>query len=303
MDNALIVIFALLINALFGGPRALYEATGLIRIGRIPAKLLRDQERRYHQPGKQILLIAYVLLAALLLGVVLHYLFTSNLKFFEVVLVACMLPVRQTVERVWAMKRALERGNILAAKQALDGTVWKHHILLDEHGVARAAIELMAVNMSERILQPIVWYMLIGMPGLLLCKAILLMEDVLPASFAFRRNVNQLLLNIPSVSGWVCSRIASVLWMSASLFIPGMSINKTMSSFASGVTSMKTLPYTLFTLAALLRLSLGGPTSAYVNIEWVGGGTPKPGTADIARALYLFGLVLLLLFIFLGLAL
>jgi len=302
MDHALIVIFALALNLVFGGPRALFEATGVARIARIPAKLLRDQERNFNQPGRHILLIAYTLIIALVAGIVLHYLFISNLKFLEVMLVASLLPVRQTLERTWTIKRSLEQGNALTAKQALDGTVWKHHILLDEYGVARAAIELMAVNASEKILQPILWYMLIGVPGLLVCKVITLMQDALPAPFAAERTINQILLNIPALSGWVCARLASVLWIAASFIIPGADNQKTIASFAGGVTKIPTLPYLLFTLATVLNVSLGGPTSAYVNTQWIGSGTAKPSATDVTRALYMFALIHVLLFVLLGLA-
>lgn len=303
MDHALIIIFALLANLLFGGPRALYEATGIARVGRIPAKLLRDQERQYNQQGRHILLIAYGLMAALAAGIVLHYVFRNNLKFLEVILVASMLPARQTLERALIIKRFLEQGNILAAKQSLDGTVWKHHILLDEHGVARASIELMAVNFSEKILQPIIWYMLLGMPGLLVCKTVAMMREVLPAGFNAERNLNQILLQVPAISSWISSRLASVLWMIASMFLSGAEFQKNLSAFATEVTKIPTLSYTLFTLATILKLSLGGPTSAYVNTQWLGSGTPKPTAAHVTQALILFALVHVFLFILIGFAL
>ncbi len=303
MDNALIAIFALLLNAALGGPRSFYEATNLVRIGRIPAKLLRDRESRFNQPGRQILLIAYALFAAFAIGVLLHYTLKGDLKFVEIAILALLLPVRPTFERAFRIYAALRAGNVLAAKQTLEGTVWKHHILLDEHGVARAAIELIAVNFCEKILNPLLWYLLFGLPGFLVCRTISLLKESLPSSFSAATHIDQLLLKFPALMLWIASRLASLLWVLSSVIFPNSNLDRTIEKFKAEAARAPSSSYILFTAATVLGLSLGGSTSAYVNTSWFGVGNPKAGWTDVKRALSIYGAVIILVFIFLGLLL
>lgn len=291
MDHALILVLALLANLCFGGPRALYEASGLARFGRIPAKLLRDRERRY--AGRPVLLIAYGLFSAFCAGVFLHILLRGPLVVLQPLLIACLLPVRQTLERAWAIKKALSRGDVPAARQALDGTVWKHHILLDAPGAARAGIELLAVGGAMKILPPILWYVVAGLPGLFVCKAVGLMQEILPSGFAPARHANQLLLQLPAASFWLCSRLLALLWLGAQALLFPAGIQKAASDLSAQALRLPAMDYTLYTAARLMTLSLGGPTSAYVNTRWLGDGSPKPTPADVGRACALFALVTL----------
>jgi adenosylcobinamide-phosphate synthase len=301
MDNALIAILALLANLVLGGPRALYAASGMSRIGRIPGKLLRDREADYHQDGRQVLLVSYVICAALLLGVILNLVLRNNLNFLEVVLVACLLPVRPLIDRLLEMKQALAAHDVVQARKALEGTVWKHHVLLDAHGVARAGVELMAVQFSEKLVTPLLWYLLFGLPGLMICKAIVLMRETLPATYAVDANVGKMLLRAPSAFSWIGARLASVLWIAAALLLPGPNIRQLLSKFGNPITRLPALPYAVFSVATVLGLSLAGPTSAYYNAGWLGDGNARPEAAEIGRALWLLALVLLFLFLLLAL--
>ena len=301
MDNALIAVFALLVNAALGGPRSLYEASGLIRIGRIPAKLLRDREAGYVSTERAPLLIAYAICLAIVAGVAASALCKDNLKFLEVVLVAALLPVRSVFDRLLQIKTSLAADDLASARRALEGTVWKHHVLLDAHGVARAGIELMAVTFADKILLPLVWYVVVGLPGLFVCKTITLMREQLPAVFNVEANVNKMLLFIPAVLAWVVSRLASMVWIVATVFISSVDIGTLLGKFAGRITALSALPYLIFSVATVMGLSLAGPTSAYVAHEWLGDGSPKPTPADVGKALTLFGLSLLFLFLLLSL--
>ena len=50
---------------------------------------------------------------------------------------------------------------------------------LDEHGVARAAIESAAENFSDGVVAPIIWFALLGLPGLFFCKAVNTLDSMI----------------------------------------------------------------------------------------------------------------------------
>ena len=66
-----------------------------------------------------------------------------------------------------------------------DGRAAVSHIVgrnpdsLDEHGVARAAIESAAENFSDGVVGPIIWFAVLGLPGLFMCKAVNTLDSMI----------------------------------------------------------------------------------------------------------------------------
>ena len=50
---------------------------------------------------------------------------------------------------------------------------------LDEHGVARAAIESAAENFSDGVVAPVIWFAVLGLPGLFFCKAVNTLDSMI----------------------------------------------------------------------------------------------------------------------------
>ena len=72
--------------------------------------------------------------------------------------------VAQTAD---GLDRSLDAGRAAVAK-----IVGRDPAHLDESGVARAALESLAENASDGVVAPILWYALLGLPGIALYKAI-----------------------------------------------------------------------------------------------------------------------------------
>ncbi|GGB98897.1 cobalamin biosynthesis protein CobD [Novosphingobium endophyticum] len=67
---------------------------------------------------------------------------------------------------------ALERGDLAAARQAVGMIVGRDTGVLDEAGVARAAIESLAESFCDGIVAPLFWLAVLGLPGVWGYKAI-----------------------------------------------------------------------------------------------------------------------------------
>lgn len=307
-DHLLVAILALLLNAVLAGPRSWLLASGLSSVSRFPAHLLRTLERklnRDHRSEKEretrgILLVAMVVIDAVILGYLLAWVCSGSLGFLELFIVAACVPVRACIDIALAIHKQLRAGDIAKARQALEGTPWKHHALLDEFGVARAAIELAAVHWACKIVAPLFWYVLLGLPGLFLSKMVYLLQEVIsppnqPAS-AFAKatiGLNHFLHVVPV-------RLAVYVCLVASLFLPFGKWREASARMAGGWNA-SLHQVALLGFASVLGISLGGPSSPYLAGQWVEAGTVRTTARDVKRSLVLFGLSCLLLMVFSGL--
>ena len=73
------------------------------------------------------------------------------------------------VNRVWI---AFHNGGLEQARCAVSMVVGRNPDTLDPAGVSRAAIETTAENFSDGVVAPVFWFALLGLPGLVLYKAI-----------------------------------------------------------------------------------------------------------------------------------
>jgi len=311
MDRVILVASALLLNAALAGPEALYAPLGLSRLTRFPASLIRNAERklnRSHRSPEQrrlhgTILVAMVVAASLIIGWLGDTLFTHNARFLEILLLAALLPTRQTWNLATRIYRGLSSRNTVQARLALEGSVWRHYMLLDEYGIARAGIEILAVHFSEKILAPIFWYLLFGLPGLLVSKSVYLLVETLastpadPGLGGFKNTA----ITTHFLLHYLPSRIAAILWPLAVALPPSGDALMVFKRIMAG-NFIERFPQSLSLLAAAsaVGVSLGGPTSAYADQEWLGTATAKATAAHVKRARYLFALAHLFLFILLG---
>jgi adenosylcobinamide-phosphate synthase len=311
MERSLFALCALLLNMALASPRQWYGAFGLSELFQIPAAALRNVERKLNREHRSLqerqwrgmLLIILVLIGSLLIGWIFSWLSRHGLEFAELLIVTIALPVRPTWDRVSQIRKGLYAGDIATARQALVGTAWRHQALLDDYGLARAGIEMLAVNFSDKILAPIFWYMLLGLPGLFISKSIVLMQETLtqPNSERFAPGFGQAAQVAHHWLHFIPARLAIAFWLLAALFVPSCKWKETAQRIMAGIYNETPQGIALLSAASVLNLTLGGPVSMYADEKWIGSGTAKPMPADIKRALNLFALLHLSLFILLGL--
>jgi len=308
MERAILVLGALLFNAIFAGPRRVVAQLGLSRVTRIPVGLIRGLERKLNREHRSLserevrgaVLVAVALVLSLFVGKMLAGL-THGLLFFELLIVALALPVRPTWDLVSQIRGSLRRGDLTAARQALAGTPWRYHAVMDDYAVARAAIEILAVHFSEKILAPALWYIAFGLPGLLASKSITLMQETLMQPLAGETGFNKATRVADYIMHYVPSRLAAILWLAVMMFLPSVKLRDVTKLVAARFATAAPQYLSVLSAASVLKLALGGPTSIYAPAGWVGIGTARPTHVDIKRAQYLFALLHLFLFILIGL--
>ena len=162
------LVLALLLDALFGEPRALWNRWPhpAVLMGRAVAWADQRFNDRTRLAGVLALLI--LLGGAIVLGLLLAALPGA---LAEVIVGAILLAQRSLADHVSAVARAL-RFSPGEGRRAVALIVGRDTDSMDEPAVARAAIESAAENFSDGVVAPAFWFALGGLPGLLAYKLV-----------------------------------------------------------------------------------------------------------------------------------
>lgn len=300
-EHALLAAAGLALNALLGGPRVLWLRLGLVNALHRPLRLARTLERKLSrdhrsrgQRGQRGWAVAgMAAFASVVLGLGLQALGPG----VALLLLALCLPVRPAWDIASQVRSGLLADDLQKARAAFAGTPVRHHALLDAHGLARSAVELLAMTLAFRIVSPAIWYVAFGLPGLLLSLSAVTLLEAAARDDAYTQSLRRF-------GGWVHGvpvRLSALMWRLAAVFVPAPR-GRGAFRLSSLLSAAPLESLALAPAAWALNLTLGGPFSAY-NKLWLGSGTPKAQAADVGRARYLFALCVLLWFLFMGLML
>lgn len=167
--TAPILALALILDALLGEPDWLWRRLPhpAVLIGRLIAAL----DRRFnHPPAARLagaLMAAGLATFAATLGWLIHLIPDHGI--FECLTVAILLAQRSLVDHVRAVATGLRRG-LDEGKRAVAMIVGRDTAPMRSPDVARGAIESAAENLSDGVIAPAFWYLVGGLPGLLVYK-------------------------------------------------------------------------------------------------------------------------------------
>ena len=89
-----------------------------------------------------------------------------------IVLATTGLAQRSLDDHVRAVARPLASGDLAAARIAVSRIVGRDTIDLGEKGIALAAIESLAESFCDGVVAPAFWFLVAGLPGLIVCKVV-----------------------------------------------------------------------------------------------------------------------------------
>ncbi|HTI85511.1 MAG TPA: adenosylcobinamide-phosphate synthase CbiB [Alphaproteobacteria bacterium] len=211
----------------------------------------------------------------------------------EAAVIIVMLAQRSLFEHVQRVERRLAAGYLNSARVAVGKIVGRDVNVLDEHGVARAAIESLAENFSDAVVSPMFWYLVLGLPGLLAFKAISTMDSMIghltPRHAAFGRVAARL----DDAANFIPARLSALLLAIAAFCVPGgRPIVAIRTALRDGHRHRSVnAGYPEAAAAGALGLALGGPRSyggETVVAPWLNDGGASATVTDIRRALILY---------------
>ena len=165
----MILVAAMILDAAFGEPKLIWDRIPhpAVLMGRLIAALDHRFNRGENRRLKGALVTAALAAAALLTGLLIHKIPDQGV--IETVVVAILLAQRSLVDHVRAVATAL-RGSLAEGRAAVAMIVGRDTAAMRAPDVARGAIESAAENLSDGVIAPVVWYLALGLPGLLMYK-------------------------------------------------------------------------------------------------------------------------------------
>ncbi|QYK41513.1 MAG: cobalamin biosynthesis protein [Paracoccaceae bacterium] len=208
--SAALLIPALLLDAALGEPRwawgrVPHPAVLMGRaVGWLDARLNIGTARRL----RGVAAVAVLVLGAALLGWVIAAVPDAGL--LEILLAAILLAQRSLVDHVQAVGDAL-RLSVAEGRRAVARIVGRDTAAMTEAEVSRAAIESAAENLSDGVVAPAFWFLVAGLPGILVYKAVNTADSMIGHRTPRHEAFGWAAARLDDVLNWIPARLTAVL--------------------------------------------------------------------------------------------
>jgi len=296
-----VTLLALLVEATLGYPDRVLRAIGhpVMWLGRmiqwLDVTLNREtssDERRKAAGFAAAFLI--IVIPAVLACVVEHSLLLLPYGFaFVAILASSLIAQRSLYDHVERVATALEREGLDGGRRAVSQIVGRDPDVLNEAGVARAAIESLAENFSDGVVAPVFWLAVGGLTGGVAYKAINTADSMIGHrtprhnDFGFAAAKLDDLVNLPA------SRLCALLIVLAALVTKNASASHAWTSVWRDARHHRSpnAGWPEAAMAGALGLALAGPRvygGIIVDDTTMGDGRREANAEDIRAALKLY---------------
>jgi len=167
----MILTLALLCDAVLGEPKLIWDRLPhpAVLMGRLVGHLDRRFNRGKHLKLKGVGAVAALVVIGLLTGWLIHAL--PDFGIVEIIVLAILLAQKSLVEHVRAVASGLRR-SLPEGRAAVAMIVGRDTADMAGPDVARAAIESAAENLSDGVVAPVFWYLILGLPGIVAYKLV-----------------------------------------------------------------------------------------------------------------------------------
>lgn len=289
----LVAMLALAVDAAVGDPPKFYRRVPhpVVLFGRLAGFC----EARFNRGRARLLRGAATSLSLTALAAAFGYALQAALaehRFGWVVgavLASTLIAYRGLFDHVREVAEGLDR-SLDAGRSAVAHIVGRDPESLDEHGVARAAIESAAENFSDGVAAPILWFAIFGLPGLCACKAINTLDSMIGHRDARHERFGKFAARLDDAVNAIPARIAALL-------IAAVAGKGTRGAWIATTRDARrhrsaNAGWPEAAMAGALGLALAGPRryrGETVDDAWMNGeGRTEAGPEDIRRALRLY---------------
>jgi len=173
--NPWIVLAAAALDAVVGYPEALHRRVPhpVVWVGALISRLEAWLNRAaWSEARRRALGVAALTIVVSVSGLLGWAVAELGGPYAVVVVGAIGLAQKSLYDHVAAVARALNGGDLEAARRAVARIVGRDVERLDAGGVAGAAIESLAESFNDGVVAPVFWFLLGGLPGLFVYKAV-----------------------------------------------------------------------------------------------------------------------------------
>ncbi|WP_343699080.1 adenosylcobinamide-phosphate synthase CbiB [Caulobacter sp.] len=282
-----LVLAAAALEAAFDYPDALHRRVPhpVVWIG----TLISTLEARLNRPdfSEALRRVLGVLTLLIIVGVsgLAGWLITKFGGPWAVVIVGVVgLAQRSLYDHVRAVAKPLRAGDLQSARTAVGMIVGRDTARLDESGVAAAAIESLAESFCDGVVAPIFWFVVAGLPGLFVYKAVNTADSLIGHREPRWRRFGWASARFDDLLNLIPARLAGVL-----VAVAGRG-GWTAMWRDSGKHSSPNAGWPEAAMAGALGVQLGGPAwyDGEVSNRPVLGQGRAPDAGDVARALKVY---------------
>ncbi|MGB3279248.1 MAG: adenosylcobinamide-phosphate synthase CbiB [Pseudorhodobacter sp.] len=282
--SAALLLPALLLDAVLGEPKWLWDRFPhpAVLMGR--AVGLADRMLNIG-PSKRAKGAAAMLVLGL--GVwVLGWLIAAVPDFglLEIIVAAMLLAQKSLVDHVRAVATGL-RSSLAAGRGAVAMIVGRDTKALDAPAISRAAIESAAENLSDGVIAPAFWFLILGLPGLMLYKITNTADSMIGHRTPKYEEFGWAAARFDDLLNWVPARLTAALIALSHLWFDAKPILRDAPLHRS-----PNAGWPEAAMAVVLDTALSGPRSydgKMQDFPWVwpeGNRTPGPDSIDAACA-------------------
>jgi adenosylcobinamide-phosphate synthase len=210
MNHFEILLLAIILDAIFGEPEWLWS-----RIPH-PIQVLGDCIRWFDetlnaeplQKIKGFITVTILVIAAALVGWVISIL--PDYGILEVIIVAVLLAHKSLIQHVMnvavALAQDLGQGRLEVAK-----IVGRNTDQMQPSDVSRAAIESAAENFSDGVIAPALWYLVFGLPGIIIYKVVNTADSMIGYKSEQYSNFGYAAAKLDDILNYIPARFTAVL--------------------------------------------------------------------------------------------
>ena len=210
----------------------------------------------------------------------------------EIFLAYSCLALRDLLKHSWAVERAARAGDLSGARVAIARLVGRDTDRMDLAACRRAAIESLSENLTDGFTSAIAWYVVLGLPGLVLFKLVSTMDSMVGNKTPRYLRFGWCGARLDDVMNFIPARLTWILISVVAIFVPRCSAAK---AFRIGWQQHAILPgpnsgWSEAATAGGIQRKLIGPIwmgGALVTDVWVGDASdPAAGedAGDVWRA-------------------
>ncbi len=217
----------------------------------------------------------------------------NNLLAFgvQLFLLYSFLALRDLLRHGWAVERAAQRGDLDAARRAVSQLVGRDTDRMDLAACRRAAIESLSENLTDGFISAILWYLLGGLPGIVLFKVVSTMDSMVGYKTPQYLRFGWCGARLDDLMNWLPARLTWLLTAAMALPIEGCSAKK---ALRVGWQQHALVPgpnsgWSEAAIAGAIQRRLVGPiwrSQSLVNELWLGETDDPPAATsqDMRRA-------------------
>ena len=280
--SAALLLAAMLLDAGLGEPRWLWNRWPhpAVLLGRGVGALDRHLNGGQARKAKGILALIVLVAGAGVVGWLIAVVPDGGL--LEILAAAILLAQRSLSDHVAAVARAL-RMSLPEGRRAVAMIVGRDTAPLDEAGVTRAAVESAAENLSDGVVAPAFWFLVAGLPGMLIYKAVNTADSMIGHRTPRHEEFGWASARLDDVLNLIPARLTALMialsqgWMDARPILRDARLHRSPNA-----------GWPEAAMAVVLDISLSGPRSYHGRMQdfpWVWPeGRRDAGPADIDRA-------------------